>query len=109
MLGFQRLDVYRHAIRFLALATRMVDDLPQGYASLTDQFRHGAISIPLSIAEAAGQKDPSSLYECARSAAFECAAILDTLDSCAVVDPARKNDADELLAKIVELLTKRCR
>jgi hypothetical protein len=53
MLSFQRLDVYRCAIEFLALAIDLTTRLPKGYASLADQFRRAALSGPLKIAEGA--------------------------------------------------------
>jgi four helix bundle protein len=112
MLTFQKLDVYRCAIRFLALSARMVDDLPRGHAVLIDQFRRAALSIPLNIAEAAGrtgEADQARVYAIARGSAYECAAILDALDSFALVDPEQRRDAEMLLTRIVEMLTKLCR
>jgi four helix bundle protein len=55
MLSFQKLDVYRRAIEFFALAHRVAAALPRGHAVLADQLRRAALSIPLNIAEGAGR------------------------------------------------------
>src|SRR2546425_848988 len=78
MLSFQRLDVYRCAIDFLALAAEVADDVPRGNAGLLDQLRRAASSIPLNIAEAAGRTgkaDAARAYAIARGSAMECAAV----------------------------------
>ena len=55
MLSFQRLDVYRRAIEFLALATEIVEDLPRGHAERADQLLRAAESVVRNIAEGAGR------------------------------------------------------
>jgi hypothetical protein len=37
-LDFERLDVYRRSIEFLALAVRLVNEMPRGHAELRDQL-----------------------------------------------------------------------
>src|SRR5450432_4869639 len=54
-LDFERLDVYRCAIEFLALCVRLAARMPWGHADLRDQLRRAATSIPLNIAEASGK------------------------------------------------------
>ena len=68
MLGFQRLDVYRCAVRFLGLAASLANRLPRGNAELGDQLRRAALSIPLNIAEGSGKdgKDAARFYRSAR-------------------------------------------
>ena len=71
MLSFQRLDVYRVAIEFLALAVEVAANVPRGYAHLADQLRRAATSSPLNIAEAAGRAsdaDAARHYAIARGA-----------------------------------------
>ena len=46
MFGFQRLDVYRCSVRFLALSSSLCDKVPRGFGSLTYQLRRAALSIP---------------------------------------------------------------
>jgi four helix bundle protein len=55
MLTFQRLDVYRCVIDFLALCTPLLESLPRDTSALADQLRRAAMSIPLNIAEAEGR------------------------------------------------------
>ena len=47
MLSFQKLDVYRCAIAFLALSIEMPANLPRGHAALVDQLRRAARSVLL--------------------------------------------------------------
>jgi four helix bundle protein len=56
MLDYERLDVYQRSIEFLALAFAVAERVPRGYASLADQLRRAAMSIPLNIAEVAPGK-----------------------------------------------------
>jgi four helix bundle protein len=112
MLSFQRLDVYRCAIEFLALTAELVDKIPRGNAPLLDQLRRAASSIPLNIAEAAGRTskaDAARAYAIARGSTMECAAALDALLVLKAVDARTKQQADELLERIVSMLTKLCR
>lgn len=112
MLSFQRLDVYRCAIEFLALAMDLTTRLPKGYAALADQFRRAALSVPLNIAEAAGrtsEPDAARHHGIARGSAMECAAIVDALVLLSVMTDAEHHKATELLARTVAMLTKLCR
>src|SRR5277367_4915012 len=54
-LDFERLDVYRCAIDFLALAVRVTAHMPRGQSDLRDQLRRASTSVPLNIAEASGK------------------------------------------------------
>jgi four helix bundle protein len=112
MLSFQRLDVYRCAIEFLALTAELADDIPRGNAALLDQLRRAASSIPLNIAEAAGRTgkaDSARAYAIARGSAMECAAVMDALSVLKVVDAGTKQHADELPERVVAMLTRLCR
>ena len=72
--GFQRLDVYRCAIEFLAVAVKLAEQAPRGYGSLSDQLRRATLSVPLNIAEGSGKtaRDGARFYTIARGAALEC-------------------------------------
>jgi four helix bundle protein len=112
MLSFQRLDVYRCSIEFLAHSATLPNALPKGYSPLADQLRRAALSVPLNIAEAAGrttEADAARHYGIARGSAMECAAIVDALHVLAVVDDEQHGRIGELLARIVAMLTKLCR
>src|SRR5438045_3038578 len=112
MLSFQKLDVYQRAIEFLALTTEVSADVPRGHASLLDQLRRAATSIPLNIAEAAGRTgaaDAARTYAIARGSAMECAAVLDALLVLKVVEATMHQRGCELLGRIVAMLTRLCR
>jgi len=108
MFGFQRLDAYRCAVQFLPLATALAKRAPRGYASLSDQLRRAALSVPLNIAEGSGktEHDAARFYTIARGSALECAAILDALEALGVVDTEGLYASRELLERVVSMLTK---
>ena len=112
MLSFQRLDIYKCSVQFLALSSRLLATLPKGNAALADQLRRAALSVPLNIAEAAGRNtraDAARHYAIARGSAMECAAIIDALHVLGVADDEEHVEAIELLARVVAMSTKLCR
>ena len=112
MLSFQKLDVYRCAVEFLAFAFETSSQATRGHAPILDQLKRAATSVPLNIAEAAGRTgkaDAARAYAIARGSAMECAAILDVLRMLEIVDDDRHQRALALLERIVAMLTKLCR
>ena|SRR5207302_9690954 len=112
MLSFQKLDVYRCAVQFLALTAEVSAEVPRGNAALLDQLRRAATSIPLNIAEAAGRTgraDAARTYAIARGSAMECAAVLDALLVLNIVEDKMHQRGGELLERIVAMLTRLCR
>jgi four helix bundle protein len=109
MLSFQKLDVYRCAIDFLAPSVELAAAVPRGYAALGDQLRRAALSVPLNIAEASGRltdADAARHHGIARGSAMECAAIVDGLRVLGAIDEARHAAAVALRGRIVAMLTK---
>ena len=108
MFGFQRLDVYRCAVRFLALSSPITERLPRGHGALADQLRRAALSVPLNIAEGSGKggRDAARFYTIARGSALECAAILDALEALGAIAPEDLVEPRVLLERIVSMLTK---
>jgi len=112
LLDFERLDVYRRSIEFLALAVRVTGQMPRGQADLRDQLRRASTSIPLNIAEASGKTgvaDRAHFHAIARGSAFECAAILDVLQLLGAATPHDVEHGKLLLTRVVSMLTKMCR
>jgi four helix bundle protein len=107
MLGFQRLDVYRCAVRLLGLASSLAARLPRGNAELADQLRRAALSVPLNIAEGSGKegRDAARFYAIARGSAL-CAAVLDAMEALRLTEGADVGEERELAERIVSMLTK---
>ena len=55
LLDHEKLTVYQVAIEFVILADDIIEHLPRGRAYLSDQLQRAALSIPLNIAEGAGE------------------------------------------------------
>ena len=103
----EKLDVYRAAIQFVVAANSIAERLPRGRSHLVDQLQRAATSIPLNIAEGAGEyssKEKARFYRMARRSATECAAILDVCESLSLVEPKELLEARELLMRIVAML-----
>lgn len=108
-LDHEKLDVYRFAIRFVVLADEIVENLPRGRAYLADQLRRAGSSIPLNIAEGAGEyasTEKARFYRMAKRSATECSSILDILQHLQLIDQELFSKARELLAPIVAMLIK---
>ena len=71
----EKLDVYRAAIKIVVLIEEVVNQFPRGRAYLADQLQRAGTSIPLNIAEGAGEYSNSEkirFYRMARRSATEC-------------------------------------
>jgi four helix bundle protein len=105
----QKLDVYKSAINFVAVADAVAANLPRGRAYLADQLRRAATSIALNIAEGAGEfskRDKSRFYRMARRSATECAAVLDVCRCLKLIDLEKIESGYSLLERIIAMLTK---
>jgi len=109
MLSFQRLDVYKRGIEFLALVGDIVGDLPKGHAERADQLNRAAEAILRNIGDGAGrwsEADSAKHYKIARGEAMECAASLDVMKIRTVIAPGPYEEGIRLLEAIVSMLTK---
>jgi len=107
LLDVEKLDVYRIALEFQAVAGQPVPK--RGYAELRDQLDRASISIVLNIAEGCGRRSPADkgrFYSMARGSATECAAILDLLGARGLVDDRPRTRARSLLVRVVQMLTR---
>ena len=104
--------MYQIAIEFVVLADVIVENLPRGRAYLSDQLRRAALSIPLNIAEGAGEyavEEKVRFYRMAKRSATECAGILDVCQRLQLVDEQHQTKGRELLIRIVSMLIKMAR
>ena len=104
--------MYQVAIEFVILADEVIEHLPRGRAYLSDQLQRAALSIPLNIAEGAGEyatDEKARFYRMAKRSATESAAILDVFRELAIGDHALLDTGRSQLLKIVSMLVKLCR
>ncbi|HET9981962.1 MAG TPA: four helix bundle protein [Longimicrobiales bacterium] len=104
----QRLDVYNVAIQFVATAHGLVKRMPRGNGHLVDQLLRSATSVPLNIAEGAGEfskPEKARFYRMARRSATECAAILDVLEVLRLAEGTDLASGREQLDRVVAMLT----
>jgi len=109
LLDFERLDVYRVALEFQALASSI--RLPQGRRELRHQLERAALSIVLNTAEGAGRTgaaDKARFFAMARGSAMECAAVLDVLRATGIAPRPICARARGLLVRIVQMHTRLC-
>ena len=109
VLDHEKLNVYQVAIEFVLLADEMIEHLPRGRAYLSDQLQRAALSIPLNIAEGAGEyatDEKARFYRMAKQSATECAGILDVCQRLQLVEEERHTKGRELLIRIVSMLVK---
>lgn len=90
----------------------IIENLPRGRAYLSDQLRRAALSIPLNIAEGAGEyavEEKVRFYRMAKRSATECAGILDVCQRLQLVNEEYQTKGRELLIRVVSMLIKMAR
>lgn len=105
----EKLDVYRAAIELVAVVDTVINQLPRGKAYLVDQIQRAGSSVPLNIAEGAGEYSSNEkirFYRMARRSATECAAIFDVCKRLNLIQDEQYVTGRELLLRIVAMLTK---
>jgi four helix bundle protein len=105
----ERLDSYQLALDLIVLIDEIVEHLPRGRAYLADQLQRAGTSIPLNIAEGAGEysgNEKGRFYRIAKRSATECACIFEICKRLHLVEELRYLNGRELLIRIVSMLTK---
>lgn len=108
-LDHEKLDVYHAAIDLVAMVDGIVEHLPRGRGYLADQFQRAALSVPLNIAEGAGEYSSSEkgrFYRMAKRSATECAGIFDVCARLRLIEEEHHKKGRELLLRIVAMLTR---
>jgi four helix bundle protein len=104
-LDLDRLDVYRAAVQFCAVVSR----LRVTPASLRDQIDRASASVVLTLAEGVGRvsgPDRAHFFAMARGSALECAAVLDLLAARGTLSVSAHREARVLLVRMVQMLTR---
>lgn len=108
----EKWDVYTAALDFMLLINSIIEQLPRGKAYIADQLQRAALSIPLNIAEGAGEhsfSEKARFYRIAKRSATECASIFDVSNRLRLLDDDNYLRGRELLLRIVAMLTKMAR
>ena len=108
-LDHEKLDVYQVSIDLVVLIDGIVENLPRGRGYLADQFQRAALSVPLNIAEGAGEfssAEKGRFYRMARRSATECAGIFDVCFRLKLIEKDLYEKGRELLLRIVAMLTR---
>lgn len=109
LLDHEKLTVYQVAIEFVVIADEVIEHLPRGRGYLSDQLQRAALSIPLNIAEGAGEyaiDEKARFYRMAKRSATECAGVLDVCQRLRLIEESRYLRGRELLIGIVSMLIK---
>jgi four helix bundle protein len=107
-LDCERLDCYRAAVEFQAIAACLVSS-SRRLGALRDQLDRASVSIVLNVAEGAGRRtarDKAHFFTIARGSATECAAVLDLLLARNLFTPSDHRHGRALLVRIVQMLTR---
>ena len=105
----EKLEVYRVAREFLALATKLV--VRKMSRDLRDQFERASSSILFNIGEGAGKTskaDKQRSYEIARGSTTEVATQLDVLRIRGVITSEQYQSARGLLVRVAQMLSRLC-
>ncbi|MFW6202274.1 MAG: four helix bundle protein [Gemmatimonadota bacterium] len=101
--------MYKAATAYVAATVEVVERIPRRRAFIADQLLRAATSIPLNIAEGAGEyrrREKARFYRIARRSATESAAILDVLATMQMIDESTFHGQKELLDRITAMLTR---
>jgi len=106
-LDFERLEVFKVAVEVVAVLDEVAERLPDGRGYMRDQLRRAANSIPLNIAEGAGEFAPAEkarFYRMARRSATECAGQILVCRRLGLLDAPRSETALDALRRVIAML-----
>ena len=106
---FEKLDVFNVAVQMVICVDAIAIAIPKGRAYMRDQLRRAANSVPINIAEGAGEFAPSEkarFYRIAKRSATETAAQLIVASRLGLASDADVAHARELLHRLVSMLVR---
>src|SRR5687768_14299428 len=101
----ERLNVYQQALRFVAWAGPLIDELPAKLAA-RDQLDRASTSIVLNLAEGNGKRshpERCRFFDIARGSGVECAACLDVLVARLKLAPDVATEGKAILYEVVSM------
>jgi four helix bundle protein len=104
---FERLDVFNVALEAVAVLDLLAEDLPDGRGYIRDQLRRAANSIPLNIAEGAGEFQPAEkarFYRIAKRSGTECAGQILVCRRLGLAEAPRVDAALDVLQRVIAML-----
>lgn len=104
---FERLEVFQVALDVVAVLDALAEALPEGRGYVRDQLRRAANSIPLNIAEGAGEFIPTEkarFYGIAKRSATECAGQVLVCQRLGLSDAPRVDAALAVLQRVISML-----
>ena len=108
-LDHEKLDVYRVSLDFAVWAYELSRALKGSDRHARDQLLRASQSIALNIAEGSGKvssADRGRFFQIASGSARECAAVIDILSRCGVIELGGAAQGKQLLVRIVSMLTR---
>lgn len=107
--GFEQLDVFEVAVEMVVCVDAIAEQLPTGRGYMRDQLRRAANSVPLNIAEGAGEYAPSEkarFYRIAKRSATEAAAQVIVTTRLGLSNGDEVDEARKLLHRLVSMLVR---
>ena len=104
----EKLDVYKVSIDFVVMMDQIIEQFPRGRAYLADQLQRAATSVPLNIAEGAGEysgAEKSFLSHCKKIRNRMCRNFRH-MHALRLIEKDQYVQGRELLTRIVSMLTK---
>lgn len=109
LFDFEQLDVFEVAVEMVICVDAIAEQLPAGRGYMRDQLRRAANSVPLDIAEAAGEFAPSEkarFYRIAKRSATEAAAQVIGTTRLGLTEGDDVDVARKLLHRLVSMLVR---
>jgi len=108
----ERFRVYNASLDPVKSVHLFLEQVPPGRGYLVDQLRRAVSSIPLNIAEGAGEfsrADKARFYRFAKRSATECAAVLDVFTATGGCNELLRGQCRSVLLEIVSMLVALCK
>ncbi len=108
MNSLEKFTVYRKSIELLAMVYQIIERLPRGHATLSDQLKRSVLSVCLNIAEASGRVSVSEKrqhFTIARGSALESFAAIEVCRVINIIDESSFVLAKDLLEEIIAILS----